>query len=493
MATNETKNGMSDKDWLKVDPGIEYIGKRITLPESPEKMPLRVAAAALLRKAKDEEEEMDVHEIIDAYPLDAIVALNRAMHSIYGWTSVRATPTFFGPRKPTIFTVKTGPNPDDFEQVPVGQFNLPNVENPVYIHMENGRDNDLRRPHAILYGTVKKRERGTLQEIAALAREYLKSHSIYRGKAFRMQTNDGQLAVERAPEFFPISHIKPDELILNDEEFHQINSSLWTPIQHTSECVEHDIPLRRGVLLEGTYGTGKSLTAAVTSRLCVENGWTFILVDDVRALANVLEFAQRYQPAVVFAEDVDRVVSVRDQRGNDILNTIDGVLSKDAKVITVLTTNHVEKLEKAMLRPGRLDAVISIRPPQESAVMRLIHMYARDLLAHDEDLSEVAVLLKDNIPAVIREVVERSKLSMIARSDETINASDLKLTAIGMKRHLELLANRAPEPSASEKLGTALVEVMSSKMALNGSGNLVEGLSKVAKQVEFTHQWIARH
>jgi SpoVK/Ycf46/Vps4 family AAA+-type ATPase len=70
----------------------------------------------------------------------------------------------------------------------------------------------------------------------------------------------------------------------------------------------HKVPLKRGVLLEGPYGTGKTLTAFVTAKKCVENGWTFIMLDRVAALKEALTFARMYAPAVVFAEDIDRSV-----------------------------------------------------------------------------------------------------------------------------------------------------------------------------------------
>jgi ATP-dependent 26S proteasome regulatory subunit len=185
------------------------------------------------------------------------------------------------------------------------------------------------------------------------------------------------------------------------------------------------------------------LTAAATSKVCVENGWTYILLDDVRALRDALLFAQRYQPAVVFAEDVDQVVAVRDQRGNDILNMIDGVLTKNAQVITVLTTNHVERwTRRCCVRAGSMRS-FRCRPPEGEAVSRLIRLYGRDMIAADEPLGLVSDELSGNIPATIREVVERSKLAMIAHGREQVTEEDLLIATRGMAHHLELLREQA--------------------------------------------------
>ena len=233
-----------------------------------------------------------------------------------------------------------------------------------------------------------------------------------------------------------------------------------TPIKHTQACIDNGIPLNRGILLEGKYGTGKTMTAMMTGQCCEQNDWTFILLDNVKGLKDALLFAQRYQPAVVFAEDVDRIADNRDESGNDLLNTIDGALTKSAKVITVLTTNYVERIHNAMLRPGRLDAVISVTPPDGEAVSRLLRLYARDLIAPDVTLREVGEHLQGQIPATIREVVERSKLAMLSNGRDGLVENDLLIAAKGMTRHLELL-NGKPEDNTSdeEKFGQMFVKL----------------------------------
>lgn len=449
--------------WAKRDVDIDHVGTKITLPADPSPMPLRTAIEALERKAQDEETELDVHEMIDAFPEDALVAFNEAMRQRYGWSSPTPKMTFFGPVAPDLITVKTGPDIGQEVQVPFGQFTLPGVENPIQTHRHRVGD----RMVLVITGTVRKREAPVVRELANLARQILAGNSIYKGKAIRLKVDDdGDLVQSEAPTFLPTAYINPDELVLNPDELEQVKAALWAPVQNTEACIRHRIPLKRGVLLEGTYGTGKTMTANVTSKICVDNGWTYILLDDVRALKEALLFAQRYAPAVVFAEDAERVAEDRDQRGNDLLNTIDGVLSKNSQVITVLTTNFVERLDSAMLRPGRLDAVISIRPPEAEAVERLIRLYGRGLVAQGEDLSEVGAALAGNIPATVREVVERSKLAMVANGREVVVSEDLLMAARGMERHLSLLAGKAPEPTVEERVGQAFGDLIAKRLGL---------------------------
>lgn len=444
-------------DWGKIDPDIDYVGKAITLPDDPAKMPLAAAIAALQRKQADEETETQVIEWIDTYPMDGAVAFYRAMKDIYGWASAVPEMTFFGPKPPQMRSVRIGPEEKDVIQVPWGQFVLPNVSGTI---ATKAAPNEGRMMFVIM-ANVKKRDAFVVRELAARTRQFLAASSIYKGKAIRLRANDdGILDQNMDPEFLPVNYIQPHELVLNAGEGEQIETSLWTPIRHTEECVRHKIPLKRGILLEGPYGCGKSMTANVTSKIATEHGWTFILLDDVRALKDALLFAKRYSPAVVFAEDADRIAEHRDDRGNDLLNVVDGVLSKSSKVITVLTTNYVEKLHVAMLRPGRLDAVISVKAPDAISVQKLIHIYARGLLDRDADLEEVGKELAGQIPATVREVAERSKLAMIGRGATSINAKDLLIAAAGMKDHLALLAPKPKQQTLHERLGETMHEVI---------------------------------
>ena len=450
-----------EEAWGKVDVDIQHEGTKITLPADPGPMPIREAIKALERKAKDEETQLDVHEVLDAFPEDALVALNIAMRQKYGWASPTPQMSWFGPVAPDLITVKTGPEDGESVQVPFGSFTLPGVENAITTH----KHRTAKGMCLVITGTVRKREAAVVKELAVLTRTILAQQSIYKGKAIRLHVDgDGDLDYETAPDFLRTAYIRESELVLNSDELDQVRAALWAPIQNTAACIKHGIPLNRGVLLEGTYGTGKTMTANVTSKVCVDNGWTYILLDDVRALKDALLFAQRYAPAVVFAEDVDRVAAQRDQRGNDLLNTIDGVLTKNAQVITVLTTNHVEKLDRAMLRPGRLDAVITVRPPEADAVQRLVRLYGRGLVDAAEDLSEVGAVLAGNIPATIREVVERSKLAMVANGRDVVVASDLLVSARGMERHLNLLKETPPAPSAEQVLGAAFGKIVEEYM-----------------------------
>jgi SpoVK/Ycf46/Vps4 family AAA+-type ATPase len=240
------------------------------------------------------------------------------------------------------------------------------------------------------------------------------------------------------------------------------------------------IPLKRGILLEGRYGTGKSLTARVTAKVAADNGWTFLMLDRSQGLQSAIEFAQHYQPCVIFAEDIDRCADRDDEDVNDLVNMLDGLISKDMEMMVVLTTNFIEKIDRALLRPGRFDAVISIQPPDAETAERLVHAYARDLLDETADLSEVGEVIAGQIPATIREVVERAKLAMLTEGRKFLTEEDLEVSAIGMKRHMALLEPTESEATPAEKLFDAIKLVMSASVSEAGIEDLATERSLTA-------------
>jgi transitional endoplasmic reticulum ATPase len=283
------------------------------------------------------------------------------------------------------------------------------------------------------------------------------------------------------PEFIDLAHVAESDMIHTAETSALIATNIFSPLKNTAACRKHRIPLKRGVLLEGRYGTGKSLTARVTAKVATDNGWTFIMLDRAQGLRAAIEFAKNYQPCVIFAEDIDRAADRSDEAVNDLVNMLDGVISKSMEMMVVLTTNFIDKIDTALLRPGRFDAVISIQPPDPETVGRLIRQYGRDLIDASADLGPVGEVIAGQIPATIREVVERAKLSMLVEGRDRISPDDLYFSAVGMKRHLDLLAPKPPERSAGDRLADALADVLGTGASTSTSERIDGIVSQVGK------------
>lgn len=441
---------------------IEWRGRGFSLPAEPTPMTLRESSEVLRRKADEEEQEITVSEVIDALPWDGAQAFGKAIESLYGWGIMQAKRGFFGIKiPPVVRSIKIGPGTKDTIQVFWGQTYIPQMD----ATLETSAAMKDGKYVFQIGGTIRKNQRHNLETLVALTRIYANTKSIYKGKAIRMFVDKkGQLDPEKEPEFLKLSDETIRDLIFSDDVKNQIETNLFAPIQYPEACRELKIPLKRGILLEGRYGVGKSMTATATAKLAIDNGWTFIMLDRVAGLKQVLDFAHRYAPVVVFAEDIDRVIA-GDERSvsiDDVLNTLDGVQGKNHEIITVLTTNHADRINRAMLRPGRLDAIVTVTPPDAAAAQKLMRLYGRGLIDPSETLDAAGEALAGQIPAVIREAVERAKLAGIAREGGVptkLVDNDLVVAAGTMKAHLDLMdGSKPPAKSHAEIVGEAFLD-----------------------------------
>ncbi|TIB03704.1 hypothetical protein E3P88_01696 [Wallemia ichthyophaga] len=130
---------------------------------------------------------------------------------------------------------------------------------------------------------------------------------------------------------------------------------------------ERGIPYRRGYLLHGPPGSGKSsfiyaLAGHFKYNICLLNLSEKGLTDD--RLNHLLVNAP--ERSIILLEDIDAAFNKRVQTGADgyqsavtfsgLLNALDGVASGEERVI-FMTTNHFTKLDKALVRPGRVDMI----------------------------------------------------------------------------------------------------------------------------------------
>lgn len=420
-------------------------GDKIILPDD---MSYEDAHEHLSRQEQEENTVVAINEEVNCFPLDGAVALAEVLKERFGWTNLTPTPGFFSDRPPSLIGVEVGYQTT--VQIPWGRMIVPKIDGYIQTHfkIKDGM------PIFVMIGEVKRKHEKYLSEIAKDVRIRAETHSIYKGKTVKIGFRDSsgcrieKFDVAFAPKFLDTKIRNKQAAVYSKSIEKSIEINLLNPIQHSDKCRNFEIPLKRGVLLGGPFGTGKTLAAWKTAKVCSENGWTFLYVEDVRDLDLAMGFAKLYSPCVLFAEDVDRAVGMeRDSEIDRILNTLDGVDSKNTEIITVLTTNKLEDINAAFLRPGRMDTVIEVTPPDNEALVRMVRMYGVDrsgrnmIDATDEQLMVAVECLVGSNAAFVREVVERSKLAAISdsTSELKIDADAIKATAESMLPHIRLI------------------------------------------------------
>ncbi len=462
---------------------VVYHGDKLVLPEG---MAIPDAVKLLERKQKYLEEEVSISEAFDVFPWDGAYALDAVLTRRFGWVAAEATPGFFGNKPPELRTIDIGPGVK--RKIPWGRLSMPGMNGFIATGATMVRDRVCFSFHAV----VTRKDEATIQAIVEDLREYLKTNSIYRGQAIkiRFRDEDGDKLSMPEPEFMDTSRINRSQLIYSEDVTRAVEVNLFTPVERMQDCIANGIPVKRGVLLGGTYGTGKTMAATVASKLAVDNGITYIYVPRADELADAVNFAKQYQTpnsgCVIFCEDIDRVMAgERSIEMDDILNIIDGIDTKHANIITVLTTNDLRSINPAMLRPGRLDAVIEVTPPDAKAVEKLVRFYGADTIDPNADLTAVGVLMAGNIPAVIAEMVKRAKLAQLnlqPRGEKVSLISQAALidAANTMQSQLTLLRERCMPQTPAITLDTVFEAIVERALGdradatLKGTNKLIE-------------------
>jgi transitional endoplasmic reticulum ATPase len=438
---------------------IVHHGEKLILPEG---MTIQKAIDLLYRRAEYLETDVAINEKFDVFPFDGAFGLSQVIIERYGWAQGVPIQQMFGEKKPEVYKVAISPT--EKVDVPWGRFELPNIKG----FLETGLDQQHGRAVFTLSAVVKRKYEPTIRGLFDELRAWLREHSLYRGKAIKIRFRDDAGEPVWMPEvtFMDVKEAYPEKLLLNDDLSASLNANLFTPISRVDDCLQNGIKVKRGVLMAGKYGTGKTLAATVAAHLAEKHEVTYVYTPRAEELGDAIAFAKQYQsPAcVVFCEDIDRTVQgERTVAMDDILNILDGIDGKGDNIITVLTTNHLENVNQAMLRPGRLDAIINIEPPNAKTAERLVRWYGGEAIDEDENLHEVGKALDGQIPAVIEETVKRAKLFELAMQPkghavQGISAEAIRRSAVTMTTQIELL--KEPEsvtiPTLDKAFGDAV-------------------------------------
>ena len=167
----------------------------------------------------------------------------------------------------------------------------------------------------------------------------------------------------------------------------------------------------RGVLLYGPPGTGKTMLArAVAAQAGVDffaaSGSSFVEMFVGRGAARIRRLfreARKAGRAVIFIDELDAVgghrgagggdggTSEREQALNQLLVELDGFERDPGTVIVIAASNNVEKLDPALLRPGRFDRQVLVAAPDRDGREAILRAHAGNKpLGPDLDLTDVA-------------------------------------------------------------------------------------------------------
>lgn len=327
--------------------------------------------------------------------------------------------------------------------IPWSVFDLPGLSGKVEMYSAEVNEQMVFRARFTIARKYEDRVRALTNMMYTIA----STQCLHRGKAFSIAFRDanGSLLDMPMPGFFELS---PELPVFSRKITESIERNIEIPIMYANELMKKGKSCKRGVLFAGPYGTGKTLLASKVARIATEAGWTFIYVKNAAELPDALRFAQRYQPVVVFAEDIDRVAGIeRTDKVNELLNQLDGIDGKTVRMLTVLTTNHLKSINPAMRRPGRIDLILKVSAPDVDATERMLRAFGEGQFADTIDLTQPALMLEGQSAANIREMLQRATLEVLRRTGD-IDAKIVTDDLIAMAQ--ELLDEQADAPPEVE-------------------------------------------
>lgn len=312
----------------------------------------------------------------------------------------------------------------------------------------------------VITGKCQFRFSSLMDDIIEVTKHNLRTNSIYKGQALEISDiND--------PKILDLSGIDRQLMVLSKETEYALRP-IYARIMNPTMCLEKGIPLKFGALLEGGYGTGKTLLAFKLAKKAVANNWMFIYLKDPKLLAEALRMSkiidQSGHGVLIFVEDIDQVTrGNRDSAMQDILNTLDGGDTKDMNVITLFTTNHIELIEPTFLRGKRVGTIISMGPlDAETAEQFIRKSFEIGCYTILDDLTDVCKFIEAShiAPAFMAEIIEKVKSMMVLTNQCEVKADDIKYSVQSYLRQVELSRTKDMSVTPEKKFVDALLEIL---------------------------------
>lgn len=275
---------------------------------------------------------------------------------------------------------------------------------------------------------------GELESIVEAIDEQLKT---LFGSISRAVTAKGESVVLDAP-------VSWDDLFLDQATTELLQSEVANFFDNRELFKKMSIPHRRGLLLYGIPGTGKTMFGKLlvsTIENCLFLWITASDVDNPSAVSQIFSLARGAKRTILFFEDLDMYASQRSHYGTtstlgELMVQMDGMHSNEG-IMVIATTNDLAAIEPALKdRPSRFDRVVEFKAPPEEVRLKFLRRLLGTFGVPDVALERLAGECEGMSGAQLKELAIIAKSCAAQRGSSQVESGDLK-TAVGQAKRFK--------------------------------------------------------
>jgi len=191
-------------------------------------------------------------------------------------------------------------------------------------------------------------------------------------------------------------------------------------INNKNRYIDNDVPYKLGLLLYGPPGVGKT---SVVRHIAAKYDYDIIVIDTITDLKRIHDLTSDSK-YIILIEEIDTMVNDYENNSennianligaailSDMLKELDGVLMTPGRLL-IATTNHLNTLDPALIRPGRFDNIIEFHTINDIELARFVNKY------YDMDVLPSDVIVpKDGVsPAEIQnDYISKTKTGFLSK------------------------------------------------------------------------------